>query len=322
MRQAGRYLPEYREIRKRAKDFLDLCFSPALATEVTLQPIRRFGFDAAILFADILLIPHALGQKLRFEEGEGPVLEPVTDAAALKALQREAAPGRLDPIFETVRRARAALPPETTLIGFAGAPFTVASYMVEGHGSSDQKAAKLWALRDAQGFGALIRLIEDATISYLLGQVEAGAEVIQLFESWAGGLDTEGFQRWSVEPTHRIVAGLKRYHPNLPIIGFPRGAGVKIGTYAEETGVDGVSLDWSIPPTWAAAMLDPRVTLQGNLDPMALLAGGAMLEERTQHIVDAMRGRRFIFNLGHGILPETPPDHVAALVAQLRGMTV
>lgn len=321
MRQAGRYLPEYREIRKGAKDFLDLCYSPALATEVTLQPIRRFGFDAAILFADILLVPHALGQKLRFAEGEGPVLEPVTDTAALHRLQHEAVPGRLDSIFETVRRVKAALPPETALIGFAGAPFTVASYMVEGHGSSDQKAAKLWALRDPQGFAALIRLIEDATISYLLGQVEAGAEVIQLFESWAGGLDAEGFQRWSVEPTRRIVMALKRNHPDLPVIGFPRGAGVKISTYAEETGVEGVSLDWSIPPAWAAATLDLRLTLQGNLDPMVLLAGGAVLEERVQRIVEAMKGRRFIFNLGHGILPETPPDHVAALVAQLRGMT-
>lgn len=322
MRQAGRYLPEYREIRKQARDFLDLCYSPALATEVTLQPIRRFGFDAAILFADILLVPHALGQNLRFEEGEGPVLDPVRDRAGLKALQSDAALGRLDPVYETVRRVRAALPAETALIGFAGAPWTVATYMVEGRGGADQRAAKLWALRDPEGFGALIALIERTTTVYLLAQIRAGAEVIQLFESWAGSLDAAGFEQWSITPTRRIVTEIQRHYPDIPVIGFPRGAGIKTKAYAEKTGITAVGLDWSIPLDWAVSTLAPMLALQGNLDPAVLVAGGETLAERTQAILDQTAGRRFIFNLGHGILPETPLEHVAALVAQLRGTAV
>jgi uroporphyrinogen decarboxylase len=319
MRQAGRYLPEYRQIRKQARDFLDLCYAPALATEVTLQPVRRFGFDAAILFADILLVPHALGQSLRFEEGEGPVLDPVKDRDALRRLQTvEAAARRLDPVYETVRRVRAALPDETALIGFAGAPWTVASYMVEGRGSTDQKAAKLWAMQDPEGFAALIGLIEEATVAYLSGQIEAGAEVIQLFESWGGSHDAAGFETWSIAPAARIVAALKRQHPDLPVIGFPRGAGVKAARYAEKTGIDALSLDWSIPLDWAVRTIPSETVLQGNLDPMALLAGGRALEERTDLILQETAGRRFIFNLGHGILPETPLGHVEALVCQLR----
>lgn len=322
MRQAGRYLPEYREIRARARDFLDLCYSPALAAEVTLQPIRRFGFDAAILFADILLVPHALGQNVRFAEGEGPILDPIRDMAALRALRPEASTARLDPVFETVRRVRASLPPETALIGFAGSPWTVASYMAEGRGSADQRAAKLWALRDPAGFGALIDLLERATIAYLCEQIRAGVEAVQLFESWAGSLDAEGFGAFVVAPTRRIVGTLKSRHPDVPVIGFPRGAGVKIKAYAASTGIDAIGLDWSVPLDWARNEIDPAVTLQGNLDPIALLAGGAALTGRTDDILTAMRGRRFVFNLGHGILPDTPPEHVAALVTQVRQAVV
>jgi len=321
MRQAGRYLPEYRAVRAQAGDFLTLCTTPALAAEVTLQPIRRYGLDAAILFSDILVVPWALGQSLRFAEGEGPLLDPVRDGAALARLSEAGSADRLAPIHETVRRVRAALAtdhPGVALIGFAGSPWTVACYMVEGCGSRDFLAVKTLAYRDPGLFAALVERVEHATIDYLSAQVAAGAEVVQLFDSWAGVLSEPQFRRWVIGPTQRIVRAMKARHPGLPVIGFPRGAGWLIEAYAAETGVDAVSLDTGVPAGWAAARLPPRLALQGNLDPVALLAGGTALTAETQVILGAMRGRPFIFNLGHGIIKETPPEHVSALLALVR----
>jgi uroporphyrinogen decarboxylase len=318
MRQAGRYLPEYREIRARARDFLDLCYAPALAAEVTLQPVRRFGFDAAILFADILLIPHALGQGLRFAEGEGPVLDPITSGTALVGLKPDAVAARLSPIMETVERVRTALPQETALIGFAGAPWTVATYMAEGHGSTEQKAAKIWSYRDPESFEALIDILVEATSRYLLAQIAAGVQVVQLFESWAASLDDKSFTRWSIAPTRRIVEAIKAVHPNVPVIGFPRGAGTKIKAYVEGTGVDAVSVDFGTPMGALADAVGPRTILQGNLDPIRLVAGGTALETGVRDILEGMGERPFVFNLGHGIVPETPLEHVSALIAQIR----
>jgi uroporphyrinogen decarboxylase len=317
MRQAGRYLPEYREVRARAKDFVELCLTPALAAELTLQPVRRYGMDAAILFSDILLLPHALGQGLAFREREGPVLEPLTDNAGLARLHATGVVSRLDPVFEAVRRVRAALGPKTALIGFAGAPWTVATYMVEGGTSRDFRRVKGWAYRDPAGFGALTDLLVEATIELLAAQIAAGAEVVQLFDSWAGVLPESEFARWVIAPTKRIVAALKIRHPECPVIGFPRGAGVLYERYAAETGIDGVGLDTAVPAGFACARLRPQATVQGNLDPVLLLTGGVALESAVRELRRVFEGGPWVFNLGHGVLPETPPENVAALARLL-----
>lgn len=314
MRQAGRYLPEYRELRAKADGFIAFCLTPELATEATLQPIRRFGMDAAILFSDILLVPYALGQRVGFD-GNGPVLEAI-GAGELGRVERMV-PAQLDPVLETVRRCRAKLPDETALIGFAGAPWTVATYMVEGGPSKDFRKAKAWAYRDPGGFGALISLIERATTDFLCRQIEAGVEPVQLFDSWAGVLPEYEFERWVIEPTRRIVASVKERFPACPIIGFPRGAGAMYERYAEATGVDAVSIDTALPLVVARDRLQPRVAVQGNLDPVSLLVGGAAMTAAVQNIRRQLGGGSFVFNLGHGILPETPPDHVAALARLL-----
>ena len=315
MRQAGRYLPEYRALRTKAPGFIEFCLNPALASEATLQPVRRFGMDAAILFADILLVPHVLGQKVEFGE-DGPILEPIAEGSGISGLRRGGFSG-LDPVYETVRRCRAGLPSETALIGFAGSPWTVATYMVEGGASRDFRATKAWAYRDPHGFGALIGLIVEATVEYLSGQITAGADAIQLFDSWAGVLTEVGFSRWVIEPTRRITARLKERFPAVPVIGFPRGAGLFYQRYVAESGVGAVGIDTVVSTAFAREMLQGRVAVQGNLDPVALLVGGAVMEEEVRAIRRALGGGPFIFNLGHGVLPQTPPENVAALARLL-----
>ncbi|MDE1149020.1 MAG: uroporphyrinogen decarboxylase [Azospirillaceae bacterium] len=319
MRQAGRYLPEYREVRAQAGGFLDLCLNPELATEVTLQPIRRYGMDAAILFSDILILPYALGQKVWFAEGEGPRLDPIRDQAGLDRLVVANLLDRAQPVYEAVKRIRGALPDPVTLIGFAGSPWTVATYMVEGAGSKEFLHAKGWAYRDPAGFQRLIDLLVDTTVTHLSAQIDAGAEVIQLFDSWAGALAPSEFARWSIAPTRAIVRALKDRHPGVPVIGFPRGAGINILAYAEQTGVDAVSLDTSVPLDWAASSLQSRLPVQGNLDPLALVAGGEALDRAATDILRALGKGPFIFNLGHGIVQQTPPEHVAQLAGLIRG---
>jgi len=319
MRQAGRYLPEYRHVRARARDFLELCYTPELAAEVTLQPIRRFGFDAAILFADILLVPDALGQAVRFVEGEGPRLDAIRSAADLARLREDATGAKFQRVFETVSRVRQDLASATALIGFCGAPWTVATYMVGGQGSVDQAAARLWAYRDPQGFQRLIRLLEDVSIEYLSGQIDAGADLVQIFDSWAGSLPDDQFRRWVIEPTRRMVGRLKERHPGVPVLGFPRGAHLRVGDYAADTGVDGVGCDTAVTLEFMARALSSSTVVQGNLDPLLLVAGGPGLDSRVAQILSRLAQRPFIFNLGHGIAPETPPDNVARLVALVRG---
>ncbi|MDP6708907.1 MAG: uroporphyrinogen decarboxylase [Alphaproteobacteria bacterium] len=319
MRQAGRYLGEYRRVRGEAGSFLELCYAPELAEEVTLQPIRRFHPDAAILFADILLVPEAMGQELAFREGEGPVLTPIRDVSALQALEPEGLHERLAPIYETVARLARSLPDDVALIGFAGAPWTVATYMVEGGGSPDQRLAKRWAFEDPAGFGRLIDLLVEATVAYLAAQVRAGAEVLQLFDTWSGSLPETAFARWCIEPTRRVVDGLRAAGIGVPIIGFPRGAGVGYRAFAERSGVDGVSFDSSLPLDWVQAELQPHVAVQGNLDPQVLVVGGEAMRREASRIMEQLAAGRFIFNLGHGIVPETPPEHVEALAEIVRG---
>ncbi len=318
MRQAGRYLPEYRELRARAGSFVDLCLAPELAAEVTLQPIRRFGFDAAILFSDILMVPFGLGQPLRFEEGRGPVLDPVADRAGIPGFDPDRFHAAVGPVYETVSRVRAALAPETALIGFAGAPWTVASYMVEGGSSRDFAALKLWAWRDPEGFGLLMDTLVDATVGYLDRQVRAGAQVVKLFDSWAGAAPETLFERWVVQPTATVVRRLREIHPDVPVIGFARGAGAQTRGYGAATGVTALALDSGIPLAMACALQADR-PVQGNLDPIALVAGGDSLASEVDRILEALTGGPFVFNLGHGIVPHTPPEHVAALVARVRG---
>ena len=320
MRQAGRYLPEYRELRARADGFLDFCFTPELAVEATLQPVRRFRTDAAILFSDILVVPWALGQGVTFEDGTGPVLDRVTGPDDLGRLSHSGVVDRLSPVMETVAKLRHALPADVALIGFAGAPWTVATYMVEGGGSKDFATVKAWAYRDGDGFGALIDLLIEATIAYLNAQIAAGAEAVQLFDSWAGALPDDAFRDWVVAPTARIVAGVKAVHPTVPIIGFPRGAGVLYRSYVAETGIDAVGLDTMVPPDWAAEALQPHLAVQGNLDPIRVVAGGAAMIDAADRIIGALAGGPHIFNLGHGFVPATPPEHVAALSDHLRGL--
>ena len=316
MRQAGRYLPEYRALRAKMGGFLELVYDSDAAAEITLQPIRRFGFDGAILFSDILIVPHALGQDLRFEAGEGPRLSPPLVDASLAALER--VPARLSPIYRTVEKVKARLPAETTLLGFAGSPWTVATYMVAGHGSRDQAEARLLAYADPQAFAAIIESIAAVTVDYLSGQISAGAEAVQLFDSWAGSLSPEQFERWVIAPTARIVADLKARHPETPVIGFPKGAGARIAAYARETRVDALGLDETIDPAGAVRILPENLPLQGNLDPLALLAGGAALEKAVGRILSVFAGRPHIFNLGHGIIKETPIAHVEQLLALVR----
>jgi len=322
MRQAGRYLPEYRAVRAGAPDFIGLCTNPDLAAEVTLQPIRRYGFDAAILFSDILMLPWALGHGLAFKEGEGPVLAKLRDAAGLAALDPARVAERVAPIMETVRRVRAGLAAEghgeTTLIGFAGAPFTVACYMVEGGGSRDFAATRGMAYGEPELFRRLLDVLTDSTIEYLSAQVEAGAEALMLFDSWAGVLSPTQFRLHVIAPAQRIVAALRQLHPGVPVIGFPRLAGMMAGEYAA-TGVNAVGVDTGSDIGMVGALLPKQTAAQGNLDPLALVAGGSALATETAAILRAMRGRPFIFNLGHGIVPQTPPDHVAALLEQVRG---
>jgi uroporphyrinogen decarboxylase len=316
MRQAGRYLPEYRELRAQKGGFLELVHDSEAAAEITLQPIRRFGFDGAILFSDILVIPHALGQDLAFLEGEGPQLSPPLVDAALDALER--APERLEPIYRTVRRVREQLPADKTLLGFAGSPWTVATYMIAGHGSRDQEVARLLAYRDAEAVQAITDAIVELTIDYLARQIEAGAEAVQLFDSWAGSLAPAEFERWVIAPTAAIVSGFKALHPDVPVIGFPKGAGTKLPVYARETAVDAVGLDETIDPQWADQALPEGMPVQGNLDPLLLLAGGGGLEPAARRILDAFAGRPHVFNLGHGIDKETPVEHVHRLLDTVR----
>jgi uroporphyrinogen decarboxylase len=317
MRQAGRYLPEYRKLRQDKGSFLGLVCDSDAAADVTLQPLERFAFDAAILFSDILIVPFAIGQNLSFVAGEGPRLTPPLLSTDLDSLTPTLT--RFEPIYETVRKVKARLAPGTALIGFAGSPWTVATYMIAGQGSRDQSETRRLAYADAKRFKTIIDRIERVTFDYLVGQIEAGVEVVQLFDSWAGSLAPAEFERWVIEPTARLVKRLRNVHPDIPIIGFPKGAGGKLGAYARETGVDCIGLDETVDPAWANEQLPAGLPVQGNLDPLALLAGGKPLKTATKQILDAFRERPHIFNLGHGILQETPIDHVSELVRQVKG---
>jgi uroporphyrinogen decarboxylase len=318
MRQAGRYLPEYRALRANAKNFIDFCLNPELATEVTLQPVRRFGMDAAILFADILLVPHALGQSVAFVENEGPRLEPICDAAALAKLSDARVGEILSPVMQTIRNVRAVLPPDVALIGFAGAPWTVATYMIEGRGGTDYERTRTMAWGEPELFAAIIDRITTATISYLTAQIEAGAEVLQLFDSWAGAVSAPLFESAVTAPTKRIVSALKAKHPDIPIIGFPRAAGSHVAEYAAKTGVNAVGIDHMTDLAAASAAVPKGVAVQGNLDPVLLLNGGAAMDREVMRITETMKGKPFIFNLGHGVMQPTPPEHLARLVSLLR----
>jgi uroporphyrinogen decarboxylase len=316
MRQAGRYLPEYRALRAEKGGFLELVYDSDAAAEITLQPIRRFGFDGAILFSDILIVPHALGQDLRFEAGEGPLLEPPLVDHMLAVLER--APERLQPIYATVEKVSAMLPSATTFLGFAGSPWTVATYMIAGRGSRDQGEARRFAYRDPAAFAAIIDAITDMTVDYLDGQIVAGVEAVQLFDSWSGSLSPRQFEQLVIAPTARIRAALRARHPHVPVIGFPKGAGAKLAAYARETGVDAIGADETQDPHWVASALPPGMPVQGNLDPLALIAGGEVLDQAVTTILSAFAERPHVFNLGHGILPDTPIAHVERLLERVR----
>jgi uroporphyrinogen decarboxylase len=318
MRQAGRYLPEYRALREGGGGFIARCTTPDIATEVTLQPIRRFGMDGAILFSDILILPWAMGQDVRFVDGEGPVLAPIRTEADLAVLDQARAVDRAAPVMETVRRVRAALPDSCTLLGFAGSVFTVACYMIEGGGSRDFAVTRTLAYREPRFFGRLMDILVEGTIAYLSAQIDAGADAVMLFDTWAGVLPPSEFFRHVVAPTAAIVDAMNRRYPGVPVLGFPRLAGTLIPDYVEQTGVDGVGLDTSLDGARVAFSLPETVAVQGNLDPMVLIAGGEPLRRESVAIRDALRGRPHIFNLGHGILPQTPPEHVADLVGIIR----
>ena len=317
MRQAGRYLPEYRALRAEKGGFLDMAYDPATAAEITLQPLRRFAFDGAILFSDILIVPHAIGQHLSFVAGEGPRLAPPLSNASLDELQPVLQ--RLEPIWATVARVKAALAPETTFLGFAGSPWTVATYMVAGQGSREQAEARSLAYQDPGKFAAIIARIEALTVDYLSGQVDAGVDAVQLFDSWSGSLAPAEFERWVIAPTARIVDAFRARHPDTPIIGFPKGAGGKLRAYAAETRVDAIGLDETVDPAWADRELPANLPVQGNLDPLALIAGGETLRDAVRRILDAFATRPHIFNLGHGIQQTTPIAHVEQLVSQVKG---
>jgi uroporphyrinogen decarboxylase len=318
MRQAGRYLPEYRQVRSKVASFLDLCRTPELAAEVTLQPLRRFDLDAAIVFSDILIIPYALGQRVEFVEGEGPKLEPVDTGKAIDGLNKSNIAKALAPVYETIERVVAELPKGVPLIGFCGAPWTVATYMVEGGGSKEQAAARLFAYRDPVTFQRLIDLLVESSAEYLVNQVKAGARTLQIFDSWAGSLPEDEFERWCISPTQRLVELVKARLPEIPIIGFPRGAGLLAECYARGTGIDAIGCDTSMPVGWMRR-LQEHLPVQGNLDPLLLVAGGPALDIRVRSILETLGQGPFIFNLGHGILPETPIPHVTRLVDRVKG---
>jgi uroporphyrinogen decarboxylase len=322
MRQAGRYLPEYWEVRRRVESFLELCFTPRLAAEVTLQPIRRFGFDAAILFSDILVIPHALGQSVSYEIGRSPRLDPISDAAALGRLSDQVDQNVLSPVYETVRRVKAELPEHVALLGFCGAPWTVATYMVAGKGTPDQAPARTFAYADPEGFARLIDSLVDASVEYLARQVEAGVDAVQIFDTWAGVLAPEEFRRWCIAPTKRLVAELRQRAPGTKVIGFPRGAGSSLVPYLDEVPVDAVGLDWMVDTRFARERIQTRVPVQGNVDPIALLVGSAALDRAIDTVLEAFGAGPLIFNLGHGILPQTPIEHVEQMLARVRGDAV
>ena len=318
MRQAGRYLPEYRDLRQSVSGFLELCYTPDLAVEVTLQPIRRFKPDAAILFADILLVPDALGQDVAFKEGEGPVLDPVRTVEAVRRLEDGGLHDHLAPVYETVKRLRAELPDDVALIGFAGAPWTVATYMVEGGSSKDFSTVKRWAFSDPDGFGELMDRLVSATVDYLDQQVQAGAEALQLFDTWAGALPEVAYRRWCLEPIAAIARAIRDKHPSVPVIAFPRGSGMLYETVAKSGAVQGLSLDSSVPLDWAARALQPHCTVQGNLDPQLLVVGGEPMQAEIGRILDTLGHGPFVFNLGHGIVPYTPVENVLELADQIR----
>jgi uroporphyrinogen decarboxylase len=317
MRQAGRYLPEYRAIRSTAPSFLDFCYTPALAAEATLQPIRRFGFDAAILFSDILVVPDALGQKVSFESGEGPRLEPLASHSDIDRLS-ELSIGRLEPVFETIDRVKGHLPTETAFIGFCGAPWTVASYMIAGRGTPDQAPARLFAYRHPDAFQLLINKLVQASILYLCRQISAGVEAVQIFDSWAGVLPAAEFNRWCLLPVAKIISGVRLIFPEAKFIAFPRGGAFHLGSFAENTGANAIGLDTAVSPSWINRWIPSNVALQGHLDPLALLAGGSAQHAAVHEIVESYRHRAHIFNLGHGILPQTPVENVEALLRQIR----
>lgn len=319
MRQAGRYLPEYRAVREKVDDFLKLCFTPELAAEVTLQPIRRFGFDAAILFSDILVVPHALGQPVRFTIGEGPRLDPIGSRADMVRLKPELDHNVLAPVYETIAAVKARLPPNVTLLGFCGAPWTVATYMIAGRGTPDQEPARLFAYADRDGFASLIDKLVDASAGYLVRQLQAGVDAVQIFDTWAGVLPEQEFVRWCVEPAQQIIARVRRQVSDAKVIGFPRGVGSGLLRYVEDVPLDAVGLDWTVDLVFARDQIQWRVPLQGNLDPLVLVAGGAALDRAVDRILEVFSEGPFIFNLGHGILPQTPLAHVEQMLARVRG---
>ena len=322
MRQAGRHLKEYLEIREKAKNFLEFCYTPDLAVEATLQPIRRYGFDAAILFSDILVIPDALGQQVEFVPGTGPKLEAISSFDELEKLSKDGLHDHLSPVYEAIGKICCELPEETILIGFAGAPWTIATYVVEGGGSKNYQKTRKWAYDAPDEFGVLIDILVDATADHLIRQIESGVEVVQLFDSWAGVLPPSQFVKWSIEPAKKIITRIRAKHPDIPIIGFPRGAGLLYQRFVQETGVNAISIDATVPVTWAAKNLQPYCVVQGNLDNLALLTGGPAMEAEVAHILAAFADGPFIFNLGHGILPETPVPHVKKLIELVRGTSV
>jgi uroporphyrinogen decarboxylase len=319
MRQAGRYLPEYRAIRSKAKSFLDLCFNPKLAAEITLQPVHRFGFDAAILFSDILVVPHALGRHVRFED-EGPRFDPLSEPSAVRHMGRELDQAILAPVYETIARVKEDLPESVALLGFCGAPWTVATYMIAGVGTPDQLPAREFAYRHTESFGELIDVLVEASASYLIRQLAAGADAVQIFDTWAGVLPPDEFRKWCIEPCARIVAAVRASIADAKIIGFPRGAGTKLTQYIASVPIDAVGLDWMIELGFARDRIQRQKPIQGNLDPLVLLAGGAALDRAVGQIMEAFADGPFIFNLGHGVLPDTPLAHVERLVARVRGV--
>jgi uroporphyrinogen decarboxylase len=318
MRQAGRYLPEYRAIRAKTENFLDLCFNPILAAEVTLQPVRRFGFDAAILFSDILVVPHALGQRVSFVEGEGPRLDALAEPQSLKALRVTIDHARLEPVYDTIGRVKEALPPSVALLGFCGAPWTLATYMIAGCGTADQLPARTFAYRYPDAFAELVDLLAKASADYLIKQLQAGVDAVQIFDTWAGVLPDDEFRRWCIAPSARIVTAVRRRVPGARIIGFPRGAATKLESYLADVAVDAVGLDWMVDLGFARDVIQKKRPVQGNLDPLVLRAGGPALDRAIDAILEAFAAGPFIFNLGHGILPDTPIAHVERLIGRVR----